>query len=303
MPDSMPQAEYFNNHLKGKYAYWLHMRYIVSFDHMGHGRYVDYEEDINRLFQSNIPYLDINELSFIDVYVDIRETDRVNSVIELRLKNNYSPDQDITIEELKLFRTWLATELLSLDQSEKGEQKYHYFTEQETHVLKYYSNNMYDYTIKILSEFGSNNVIISNISFNNCGCSHSSDLSSLYNDSINICDPIHIYKKNIYEKMVQMFSDLNFWIQWPREFILTFKKYIDNIIKTNLPLQQSNLSNDFTDCGCLVNNDGQLNAISILRRLSTSLDYIQSNNSNGHKNYINDALRDWSSMLYENMQW
>ena len=51
MPDSMPQAEYFNKYLKGRYAYWVQMRYIVSFDHMRHEGYVACEEDITKLLQ------------------------------------------------------------------------------------------------------------------------------------------------------------------------------------------------------------------------------------------------------------
>ena len=99
-----------------------------------------------------------------------------------------------------------------------------------------------------------------------------------------------------------MFSNIEFWDRWAKEFILTFKKYIDNIINLNLPINQSTLSNSFADCGCSL-NDSQMRTISILKRLSTALDYIQNKKIGGHKNYINDAFRDWSSMLYENMQW
>jgi hypothetical protein len=41
----------------------------------------------------------------------------------------------------------------------------------------------------------------------------------------------------------------------------------------------------------------------ILKRLSVSLGYIRDGQINSHKNYINDALYDWSSILYEKMKW
>lgn len=312
MPDDMPQAEYFNKYLKGKYAYWVQMRYIVSFDHMRHEGYVACEEDITKLLQREdgswpMPYgapsLDVYDDKII-CYVDNIETDRINNTIEFRMKNKYAPDEDITIDELKKFRTWLASELLLMDQTELGEQKNSYFTEAETHVLKYYAGGMYDNTIKILSEFGIATPSIDfGITMTDCGCSHSSDLSGLYNNSISVCDPIYIYRKNIYEKMVQMFSKVEFWDRWAKEFILTFKKYIDNIINLNLPINQSSLSNIFADCGCSTSNDSQSQVLSILKRLSMSLDYIQDGKITGHKNYISDSLKDWSSLLYENMQW
>lgn len=312
MPAEMEQAEYFNKHLKGKYAYWVQMRYIVSFDHMRHEGYVACEEDITKLLQREdgtwprpygAPALDVYDPKII-CYVDEIETDRINNTIEFRLKNKYTPDEDITIEELKNFRTWLASELLLMDQTELGEQKNSYFTEAETHVLRYYAGGMYDSTIKILSEFGGSvSTLNLGTTVSSCGCSHSSDLSNLYNTSLNICEPISIYRKNIYEKMVQMFSNVSFWDRWSQEFILTFKKYIDNIINLNLPINQSILSNVFADCGCSTNDNSQSQAMSILKRLSMSLDYIHSEQISGHKNYINDAFKDWSSILYESMQW
>ena len=43
--------------------------------------------------------------------------------------------------------------------------------------------------------------------------------------------------------------------------------------------------------------------ISILKRLSQSLQYIAEGNMMGHKNYIHDAFKDWSTNLYELMEW
>lgn len=320
MPDDMPQASFFNTYLKGKYAYWVQMRYIVPFDltmvdgvliGMNHEGYVACEEDITKLLQREDgtwpkPYgsknIDIYEDPNFLQYIDELETDRINSTVEFRLKNKYTPDDDITIDELKNFRTWLASELLLMDQTELGEQKNSYFTEPETHVLKYYASNMFDSTIKILTEFGQKRVEFNTLNNSSCGCS-STNLSSLYNTELNVCDPIMIYRKNLYEKMIQMFSEISFWDRWAPEFILTFKKYIDNIINTNLPLKNQPLMEAFNDCGCLSADKTQESFIGILKRLSISLEYIYKGNTAGHKNYITGALIDWSTELYESMQW
>ena len=76
---------------------------------------------------------------------------------------------------------------------------------------------------------------------------------------------------------------------------------MDNIINVNLPLVSSKLEDGFIDCTCKSNIDD--NYMDILKRLSISLEYIENRDIQGHKNYINDSLRDWSSILYENMQW
>lgn len=310
MPQEIKYSEYFNKHLKGKYAYWVQMRYIVSFDHMRHEGYVACEEDITKLLQKpdgsypkpyGAPSLDVYDMVVLK-YVDTIETDRINNTIEFRMKNSYSPDDDITVDELKIFRTWLAKELLKMDQTELGEQKKSSFTDIETHVLQYYANDMYDNTVKILTEFGSMKTIsLNSIGTSSCGC-HGSNLSSLYNTELNTCDPLSIYKKNIYNKMVEMFSTESFWSQWASEFINEFKKYIDNIIKCNFVLSTSEWYSEFVDCGCQ-NKSEQNKYIEILKRLSTSLGYIRDKKVTGHKNYITDSLYDWAHLLYEKMYW
>lgn len=310
MPEDQPMAEYFNKYLKGKYAYWIQMRYIVSFDHMRHEGYVACEEDITKLLQKEdgsypkpygAPTFDVYDMNIMK-YVDSAETDRVNSTIEFRMKNSYSPDNDITIDELKLFRTWLAQELLKMDQTELGEQKKSYFTYEQTHILEYYANNMYNDIIKTLSTFGVSTQYISSLTSSTCGCMHGTNLSSLYNTELNVCDPINVYRKNIYDKMVEMFSVVEFWSQWSTEFINEIQKYIDNIIKCNFILTQSEWQSEFVDCGCQ-NTSEQEKAIEILKRFSVALGYIKNEQIIGHKNYINDALYDWASLLYEKMHW
>lgn len=292
MPDSLPQADFFNKHLKGRYAFWLHMRYIVSLDHVTNDDYVIYEEDIDKLLHGDTSYLDLHIDDYLD-YVDSVETDKINDINHLKLINSYSPDDDITIDELKSFRTWLAKQLFRMSPNTTDFKS--------LHILNYYTNEMYDNTIKILSDFGIMPASLGVVNTSSCGC-HDSNISSLYNTELNVCDVVSIYRKNIHNEMVAMFSDVSYWEKWAPEFINEFKKYVDNIIKCNFILTPNQWHSEFADCSCQ-NKSEQEKYIMILKRLSTSLGYIRDKQIAGHKNYILDALYDWSSILYEKMRW
>lgn len=332
-----PNDSYFNKHLKGKYAYWVHMRYIVSFDHMKHEGYVACEEDINKLLKDKdgnlpkpygAPYIDIYETD-ITPYIDIYETDKVNCVTLYRIQNNYTTDCNITLDELKKFRTWLATQLLKFDQNNLGEQMYSMYSEETTHVLSYYANGMYNDIVKYLSIFGApeasanitnvgcgcnsntslssfnksyNSIVKYNMTLSKCGCTGGANLSPLYNSSLSNCNALEVYRKNIYDSMIKIFSEIGFWTQFPKEFILEFKKYIDNILDSNLKLTKSSYVSDFVDCGCDT-TDNQTDMQAVLKRLSESLQHIADENISGKKNYITDAFNNWSVYLYELMEW
>ena len=134
----------------------------------------------------------------ITKYIDIAETDKINCTTLYRLHNEYVSDDDITIDELKKFRSWLATQLLKFDENNKEEQCHEMYTEEETHVLEYYKNGMYDLVVKYLSEFGQTDINLNTINTSSCGCAGNSNLSSLYNTSLSICDTLAIYRRNIY---------------------------------------------------------------------------------------------------------
>ena len=103
---------------------------------------------------------------------------------------------DITVDEVKKFRTWLAKTILTFDVGSKGIQRNELFTQEQTYVLQYYANNMYDDVVKKLSGF--NNQVSQQIKTSSCGCS-SVDLNSLY--SIESCDMLGTYRKNLYNEM------------------------------------------------------------------------------------------------------
>lgn len=279
----------FNTYFKGKYAYWVRMKYIIPMETTTQESYIEYENNIDELLLSDSVY--INSADIVD-YIDYPETEKINNINDFIIKNSYVSDEDITLDELKHFRTWLANELLLSECR---------FDDLVNHMIVYYASNMMDSTITALINFGSSNFFVNDISTNTCGCHQSSNLSSLYNTQGILCNPIDIYRTNIYKKMIEVFSDVNFWAKFSKEFILTFKHYIDNIIKVGLPL--SNSSNKaYNDCSCMNNDTHNIN-VDILNKLSKSLEYIYNDDIKNHRNYINDSLYKWASELYEHMEW
>ena len=286
----LAEDDKFNEKFKGKYAYWIHMKYAVSFDDLG-DNYKTYElsSDPRALLTSNgIDYLDVED-GYVSV-VDVADTEKVNNIDVYIARNNFTPDKDITIEELKKFRTWIATKLLDIG----------IFNDTESHVLKYYANGMYNDVVKYLSEFGESKKIVSNIIQSPCSCQNNNISGAT--QPLNICDPVYIYKNNIYEKMVDMFGKTEFWSQYDINFLEEFKKYIDNIIKCDFILYKTPYISDFNDCGCN-NTNTQENMLKILQQLSNSLNYIINNDILGHKNYISTSFNNWAKYLYESMEW
>ena len=157
MPDKYNMSEMYNMHLKGKYAYWIQMRYIVPFEFMGHEGYVACEEDITKLLMKadgtypkpyGCPYIDMyDEDKCIMRYIDLEATDIANNISKYRTANDQTTDFDITISELKLFRKKLATMILDYNNiyiNDSGS----LIDSVEESVLKYYMNDMYDEVVK-----------------------------------------------------------------------------------------------------------------------------------------------------------
>lgn len=285
--------ELFNKKFKGKYAYWIRMQCAVSLNDISTSDYVKYEknDELYDMFaEDDVDYIYTDD--YID-YIDIVETDKVNGVKDFIVRNSFAPGDNITLEELKKFRTWIAKTLLIIGSGT--------FEESEIHVLDYYKNGMYNDIVKYLEEFGKPQTTLTNpLQQSPCNCQ--SYNNSMTTPIISTCDPIYIYRNNIYKKMVDMFSNIDFWSRLGTEFIKEFKLYIDNIVKCNLVLYKSQYVSDFVDCGCN-SMDTQSEMMKILQQLSQSLQYIIDDDITGHKNYILDAFTNWARYIYENMEW
>lgn len=296
--DILIEDELFNEYFKGKYCYAVCWNKCVPVDELSFDNYKLSEQTSlasGKVIIVHEPHQEIHQLSLdsFKEYIDTEETLNVNNTIIERCTylNKFTTDDDITLDEIRKFRTWLA-DILYENQAFIS----HYTADVDklNHTLQYYKKEMNDETIYSLSTFtGLESVNIINTS--TCGCSHSSNIVN----NVTNCDPLSIYKNQIYYYMCTVFSDINYWI--PQQYICKeFKKYIDNIIQLNLPLTTNTITN--IDCINIDISEQDL-LINILKNLSKALEYIINDQVDGHKNFISNSFTNWAVKLYERMRW
>ena len=302
----------FNSELKGRYAYVINWMYVVSFDRITQEDYV--KVSIGNPLQAGT-YLEFIEIPH-DV-IDIAETNNINSIEKYNSLNKYTTDSNITIDEIKQFRPWVAYKLLHQNIQDS----------EITQMLKYYSydnddkkegSGMYDNVVKQLTVFGNTDLMFNSSSNScSCGCGSSTNYKNscgcvnngvtnlnTFNIANNSFDAVEVYKMNIYAKMVETFKNLDFWLPYKDSILIDMKNYVDNIIKVDLPLYTTRQSSTYAECGCLNQKDmEQQNNMKLLANFSQALGYIIDGDIDNHKNFINDALLKWASILYERMYW
>ena len=283
------ERDLFNTKFKGKYAYCVNWIYVIALEDITYQEYIDISTGDDNLIVEHL------DLELIKNYVDISATQDANMVEKYLLANEFTPDSSITIDELKLFRTKLADMLYkaigyNLDNVTKE-------------MLNYYREEMHDDTIDHLSYFasGTEHDLISTTNTSTCGCQNNTQVFNQY--AISSCNPIYIYRKGVYEKMVSVFSDIDFWLKLNKDFLNEIKRYIDGIIECNLPLHTSQFSTTLHDCGCLTRNNVQEERMQILKDLSSCFYFLATDNYINKKNHISLTLNKWSSLLYERMRW
>ena len=309
-----PGDEFFNHMLKGKYAYWIHMRYIVPLSYLDYAGYIACENNIKKLLQNpdgsypqpyGRPCIDCQACCDIYDYIDSDKTSDINGIGELIVENDSQTDAELTLDDIKKFRTWLANSILLLDQDADGQQMYDILENNTTMMLEYYKQGMIDDVIKTLTDFSAYNTNEVKPQLTGCGCCGTTATLDLLKQPVQLgCDPVEIYKMYIYNKMVSDFSDMNFWLKFPERFLLKVKLYIDNILKAGLSLSKLEYISPYVDCGGLSEGD-TLAAKNkyILSKLSETFQILSTKDVRGKKNFIKETLTAWSSLLYEKMQW
>lgn len=305
IPETYSFAEFYNKNLKGKYAYWVKMRYIFSLDSIDYKTYIKYEQfNDNDFLKSNVhEHIDLyseecNKYDFLQ-YIDQEITNNINTeyLNKYKIENDYVTDFDLDIEQLKNFRSWLASEILSFISSVNNS----ILSNEQIHMLEYYKNDMYNEVVKQLTIFGKDLSYDTSLLNSNSCCCKTNTQNVLNNISASLtCNALDIYSNNLHLLMVKTFEDVNFWLNFNKKFIILFKKYIDNIIKTNLALSINTNSNLYISCSCSTSNSAENN---ILKNLSESLQYIIDDEYKGHKNFIYDSLHNFAEKLYDKMYW
>ena len=287
---SAEKVNLFNNKLKGKYAYAINFKFVVPFEDITFEQYYEISNDESIIY--GIDYIDLNNIS---EFIDLSKTQIANSITVFEESNKFTTDSDITLDELKRFRTWLADMLYTLFNDSLDS-----ITKE---MLNYYREEMNDDTIDHLSYFanGTEHDLISTTNASSCGCQNNTQIFNQY--AISSCNPIYMYRKGVYEKMVSVFSDIDFWLKLNKDFLKEIKRYIYGIIDCNLPLHTSQFSTALHDCGCLTRNNVQEERMQILKDLSSCFYFLESDNYINKKNHISLTLNKWASLLYERMRW
>lgn len=290
-----PDDNVFNDKYKGKYCWWVNCKWAVAFDDMDPDLYVEASR-LNEI-PTGVGYLDTEEYSS---FVDIMATERINNQINVCQIINDNVGE-IPLDNLKRFRTWLAESLIKLTEdvydNETDSSGYDYETDT---MLKYYANNMEDATIMALTHFAS--IPRPTDVKSACKCNQTSIKIGLATLGTQNCDPISLYRDAIYGKMMEVFSNIDFWTS-KVEFCELIIRYIDGILNAGLPLKSRlDLNNlDYCDCTCVNADDTALR--SILLQLKQAYQYIINGTAYSHKNFIYTALHNWASKLYETMYW
>lgn len=310
MTEECSFTTFFNENLKGKYAYWVKMRYIFPLDSIDYRTYIQYEQfDKKDLSNATTPkYIDLCSqeccmLNFSQKYIDLEVTNNtnINEIHEYSVLNEYTADFDINIDKLRNFRSWLANELLTLNAGEDNI-SLGKLSEAQIHVFNFYKNNMYNDIVKQLNMIGNEVSLTQENPSNKLSCSCcNTNIAGLYNiTDYTMYNVVDIYIKNLHNIMVRAFEDINFWLQFDKNFIKLFKKYIDNIIKTGLLIKEKESLELYVKCNCNKSTDS---TTIILKNLSDSLQYIIDNDINGHMNFIHDSLYEWANQMYDKMSW
>jgi hypothetical protein len=280
-------------------------------------QYLDESEYNNILMHDNI----LKHVLLFDDYleqVNWETTMQANSAASYLLSNQIAGIPELTIDDLKNFRTWLATILL---ENQDLFRSYNRDFEKTIQMLTYYSENMYDSVCKALINFANIPVIKADLSVASCysgcntqvminpqttiqsGCScNGNSVTAVGNITAGCLD---MYRRNVYNWMVIVFSDSNFWanfIYTDPNLIDLIIRYMEGILESGLPLTKQCDKITYNDCSCL-NNDTEEANKQILRNAIRAFGYIRDNNISFNYSFIYNSLNKWASVLYEIMQW
>lgn len=305
-----PGDEIFNTHLKGKYAYWIQMHYIVPFEFLSTQEYIALEQDISLLLDQKkkpaterIPYYDTQSGDIL-AWIDADETDRLNNLGWYQRANLFVTDSDLTLDELKKFRSWLPAQLLEFDQDSNGVQTYTLYSKPLTEALRYYSNGMTDYASQKISEMDAlgSNAPWARIENQRCCQTQTYEWGGTSEPSSTL-EQYHQYNKKI---LITNLSRIEFWTQFPVEFLSLVRKYISNIRRAQLHLgtnYKENLEPAFAFRKNLSEQTETYAGALVLDSLIDALDLLIDSEIDGHRNQITKALNDWLTDVYELMIW
>ena len=347
----------FNQYFKGMYCWCVKWDTCVPFDELDLNGYIACER--GEAIPEDCHQIEFQEYAIEKAALDVSTTEMINSIAKYDFFNQYNAGPDITIDDLKRFRTWLAEQLHGPWHGFVD----HFFDKKAPKVhnmLNYYVEEMNDDTVQMLGSFVNTTLTYTTfgVGGSSCGCSGGQSMKipvttvqmqqnltglspvSLGKDcgcqqgftlggntGINNCDPVEIYRNAMYQYMILIFSNIDFWVALSHDdpsgtdnLVQLFKDYVDGIIKQNFPLA-ARVPINFDDCSCMNTDDReQQRLMELLKDLSVALGYIIKSldepvyeysageltvktSVSGHQNFCKTAFLNWATYLYEKMRW
>lgn len=300
----------FNEYFRGKYCWWTRCIYVHLFDEYTQNEIIDIEQTGT---DSKVGTHIIMSADWTN-YIDMTATEYANNITRWSGANKRIIDNNIILDDLRAYRTRVAQWLLGvvIDEdfdidtaAEKNAVLLEYAGSDYCklkEMLNYYKNEMYNTTIGSLLTFTGPNTYTQNapISYG-CGCSASS--LAIDTTTITATNPIAIYRRNVYNYMVQVFSDVNFWKLFEEDGVLqNLKEYTQGVIDVNLPLTPAPAALEYADCSSLL-TDTNVQLTTILSNLVLAINYIQTDKDIEYRNFIYQSFFMWAAKLYEYMRW
>ena len=294
-------CDVFNESFKSRFVWWLHCAYVVSLEDLSELMFIEYSQksnaDIETVLTNNgTKFIKISDIS--NELVDYTTSIELINTEKYKKPNSITPSADININDLKQFRTWLADSLLNGF-------VYEYSETQKT-MLQYYKNDMYNDVIGAIKDLNSYYNNSSNLNKNSQTCCCSARSTTLVKDlennlqMSNSC--VNLYVSKLHNEMVELFTDIDFWSSEPvlnKSFLESFKSRIDNIINCEFEIKSSYVVPDlFSSC----NSSQKTQNKTILKNLSTAIQYIINNEISDHYNFISEALYYWAEYMYDYME-
>lgn len=281
----------FNKTYKGKYAYCINWQRVVPID-IPIIDYIDLSKG-NIDLESYNNVLDISK--YID-YIDISETQDINNPDLYIYKNNFVTSEDISIDDLKNFRTYLAVLLDNYYNTMSTDD------EKLKTMINYYFSNMYDETVLKLSLIvgdvyytSSVSSQLSNVTYSSCSCaSNANTVGTLLNTG---CDVISIYRAAIRNIMVKYFSDVEFWAN-KHDICNEIVIYLNGILNMNLQIAAGTVDGDCAN----INTSLQYQQQNILKDIIKAFEMIKDGNIVTNKNFIALNLNKFAN-IYESLKW
>lgn len=263
--------EAFNLLLKGRYAYWIRMKYVIPLEDLSLTDYIQAERE--GIDENLMVYTNIWKSDDLCDFIDYPETEKANSTRNYEKYNQHQGNlaPHLTQDSIKNAYIFFLDTILQGLKDASSDGKVSPLLER---AIQFFKNKGNDdiltvlYQLQILPDLPSSSTQISS---STCGCSNPYGDLNIPN-SLKSYNLINIYTEGLKNVLLRAIQNPDFWIMSLEEqTTLEVKEYVDSMIRLDLDITGTNFKKDAKD-------------------FSQALEYIAEQNLVGHKNFIRDSI-------------